>query len=152
MSEAAQLLWRVNNEYRLRLTKAINSLDLLMQLLQARGEAALEESLNWLLSTRAYLATLAEEHRDWRYRYFYSSPQERRMVQDEPAVYRALSGFSRMQAHHQRVLGQVWDLLRGLPRPDTRVTAVATADLWERAERAVCDLASFDHFMETVRQ
>lgn len=152
MSEDAHLLWRANNEYRLRLTKALNSVELLTQLLRTRADAQLEPYMGLLGDAHITLAALANEHRDWRYRYFYDSGSDKRMVQDDRAVIRALSGFSRMHTQHQRVLNGIWEALDGLARPATYLTAVATGDLWDIMRRALADLASFDRYLQAEAQ
>ncbi|MCC6616233.1 MAG: hypothetical protein IT320_22365 [Anaerolineae bacterium] len=152
MSEDAQLLWRINNEYRLRLTRAQNSIELLLQLLLTRADASVQDAVDVVYSTQQHLVTLIQEHREWRYRFFYASSAERRMVQEDRDVYRALAGFSRMQAAHQRALSDIWHLFGGVHRPASFFTTVANGDLWDVAHQAIADLSEFEGFVQTVNQ
>ena len=150
MSEDSELLWRVNNEYRSRLTHASRSLELLIQLLHSRADASLEPTLASLFAIDDALAHIADDHRDWRYRSFYTSPEDRRMVQGPRAVQRALAGFSRMQTKHQPTLIAIWDMIANLPRPDLMLTTVANGDLWAVARQAIDELVSFSNFLQAA--
>lgn len=152
MSEDAQLLWRINNEYRRRLTRAQNSVELLLQLLLTRADASVQDAVDVVYSTQQHLITLVHEHRDWRYRFFYDSSSERRMVHEDRDVYRALAGFSRMQGAHQRILSDIWHLLGSVHRPAAFFTTVANGDLWDVAHQAIADLSQFEGFVQTVNQ
>ncbi|MCL4247339.1 MAG: hypothetical protein KJ065_04215 [Anaerolineae bacterium] len=152
MSEDAQLLWRINNEYRLRLSRAQNSVELLLQLLLTRADGSVQDAADVLYMTQQHLQNLAQEHRDWRYRFFYVSSSDRRMVQEDRDVFRALAGFSRMQAAHQRVLSEIWHLLGGVHRPASFFTTVANGDLWEVAHNAIADLSQFEGYVQTANQ
>jgi hypothetical protein len=152
MSEIAELLWRINTEYRVRLSRAQNSLDLLGQLLQLRISGEDEGLTETLREMRQALQALADDHREWRYRYFYESADARRMVQDDLSVNRAIAAFSRMHSGQQRVLHQLYDVLDSLPRPDTLLTSVANGDLWRLTRQAFADLASFSDYLQTARR
>jgi hypothetical protein len=151
MSEDGQLLWRINNEYRSRLTKALNSFDLLLHLLQARTGVTHDAYLDTLYYVREQLAHVGEEHRSWRYRHYYEQDSDKRMVQDDRSIQRALSAFSRMASAHQRLLVEVGDNLSTMQRPDALLTAVANGgDLWEIARQTIGDLANFDGYVRAV--
>jgi hypothetical protein len=152
MSEDGQHLWRINNEYRLRLSKAQKHVELLTALLQMRARNGEREALTMLEAVQAQLARLGDEHRDWRYRFYYESNSDRRMVQDERAVHRALAGFSRMYTAHQQTLHEIAWQLHEMPRPTAPLTAVAGGDLWELTRHSITDLASFDGYLHTVVQ
>src|SRR5215218_7785698 len=92
----ADVLWRLNNEYRKRLSQAQTYLDLLEQLLMIQTSEDSFELLEALQQARHELVILTEEHRDWRHHFYYDSLETRRMVQDNRAVNKALARFSRM--------------------------------------------------------
>lgn len=150
MSEDGHLLWRINNEYRSRLSKALNSLDLLLHLLQARTGVTQDPYLQTLYEVRGQLAHVGEEHRSWRYRHYYEEGSDKRMVQDERSIQRALSAFSRMSNAHQRLLTELGHHLAGMQRPDALLTAVANGDLWEITRQTIADLANFDGYLHAV--
>ncbi len=147
VSEIAELLWRINTEYRVRLSKAQNSLDLLVQLLTMRTADSSAE-LTTLHEMRAALQQLGEEHRDWRYRYYYDADGGRRMVQDDLSVNRAIAAFSRLHSQQQRTLHQLFDVLDALPRPEAPLTSVANGDLWKLTRQALADLAGFSDYLQ----
>jgi hypothetical protein len=151
VSEIAELLWRINTEYRVRLSKAQNSLDLLRQLLLTRASEG-GTDLATLNELSGALHALGEEHRDWRYRYYYDAPAERRMVQDDLAVNRAIAAFSRMHTSQQRILQQICDALDSLPRPAVPLTSVANGDLWKLTRQALADLVGFSDYLQTAHQ
>lgn len=148
MNVPTDLLWQANNEYRRRLTQAATCLNLLEQQVfaldhsnQARTLAALRHALD-------EVSAMTEEHRAWRYRYYYQSPDTRRMVHDTAAVYQALARFSRLRGQHTRRLSDLRALLSHVQRPDPAITRVATgSDLWAMAEFALSDLSRFDDFL-----
>lgn len=150
MSEIASLLWRINTEYRVRLSKAQNSLDLLLQLLTTRASDDCSD-FALLFELRGALLALGEEHRDWRYRYFYDAHSERRMVQDDLSVNRAIAAFSRMHTAQQRIVEQICQMLDSLPRPAVPLTSVAHGDLWKMARQALADLAGFGDYMQMAQ-
>lgn len=148
MTTPSDLLWRINNEYQKRLKQTKTYLSLLEQLVIAQGGdgrtlAALHDALN-------QIERLNDEHRDWRYRYYYESLDTRRMVQSVNAVHQALAHFSRMHARHQRALGHIQSLLIHLQRPDPTITRVPTGDLWQMTEHALIDLNLFDDYMQSL--
>ena len=151
VSEIAELLWRINTEYRVRLSKAQNSLDLLLQLLLTRASDG-GIDLTTLHEMGDALQALGEEHRDWRYRYFYDADAERRMVQDDLSVNRAIAAFSRMHTAQQRLLQQICDALDTIPRPAVPLTSVANGDLWKLTRQALSDLASFSDYMQMAHR
>lgn len=148
MNAPAELLWRANNEYRKRLTQAATCLYLLEQQVLALDKANQARTLAALRHTLEEVDALAEEHRAWRYRYYYESPDTRRMVHDSAAVYQALARFSRLRVQHGRRLADLRALLSRVQRPDPAVTRVAAGgDLWTLAEYALRDLDRFDDFL-----
>jgi hypothetical protein len=149
VSEIAELLWRINTEYRVRLSKAQNTLDLLAQLLQMRAnDMGITDTLREM---RAALQSMSDEHRAWRYRYLYDDADARRMVQDDLAVNRAIAAFSRMHSGQGRLLQELSDALDSLPRPDAYFTSVANGDLWKLTRQALSDLASFSDYMHAAQ-
>jgi hypothetical protein len=142
MSTPAERLWWMNNEYRKRLGKLKNYLDLLDQLLRARGldVGTLPDGLR---TVQDYIATLTEEQRRWRYAYYYESGESKRMVQQDREILRALAYFNLMRAHHQQGLLELAVYLETLPRPEGDVTRIAGGDLWAMMEGAVADLCEF---------
>ena len=71
MLASTEFLWRLNHEYVSRLANARRCLDLLEQLIYERSGQSQEQLLAALQFTRSHLENLNEEHRDWRYTYFY---------------------------------------------------------------------------------
>jgi len=149
MSDDGQLLWRINNEYRLRLTKAQNTLNLLVQILQLRTDESYDV-LESLYTAQRHLAAMGEEHRSWRYRHYYESGDERRMVQDKRSIERALAAFSRMYSQQQHLVHEIWQSMDLLPRPAAFLTSVPNGDLWELTTRSLIDLATFDQYIHVV--
>jgi hypothetical protein len=142
---AADQLWRVNNEYRKRLGKVERYVDLLEQLMVSRagGSDDLMTVLEALQFAHSALNALEEEHRGWRYRYFYDAADSKRMVQDDGDINRALAHFSRMRPTHEQRLYEVYTALVNTPRPDPDITAFPSGDLWEMLRFAFDDLAAF---------
>ncbi|GIL14406.1 MAG: hypothetical protein BroJett038_31260 [Chloroflexota bacterium] len=147
MTAANQLLWRVNNEYRKRLSQAQTLLNLLEQLLLMQDDASQEHALAVLNYAREQIEAMTEEHRQWRYTYYYDSAETKRMVQDDRAVNQALSRFRRMRAHQERRLNDLYTLIFDVPRPDPNLTRVPNGDLWMMARYAIHDLVTFDSFL-----
>jgi hypothetical protein len=147
MSDYTALLWKANNEYRQRLSRAENYLDLLDQLVVSRDGDRAEEILAVVRQAREQLAALDEDHRHWRYRYYYESPESKRMVQTEEAVHRALANFSRMHARHEPALNDVYIVLYNLSRPEPDLTRVSSGDLWAMTEYALYELAVFGDYL-----
>ncbi|MDX2140662.1 MAG: hypothetical protein SF123_21445 [Chloroflexota bacterium] len=149
MSDDGQLLWRINNEYRLRLTKAQNTLNLLVQILQLRTDESYDV-LDGLYTAQRHLAAMSEAHRAWRYRHYYDSSDERRMVQDTRSIERALAAFSRMYSPQQHLVHEIWQSMNLLSRPAAFLTSVPNGDLWELNLHSLTDLATFDQFIQVV--
>jgi hypothetical protein len=144
MLASAEYLWRVNQDYVNRLAKARNYLDLLEQLVLERSEIETQDQLLPTLEfTRAHLTGLSDEQHDWCYRYFYESPNTKRIVQTPNAVRRALTSFGEMSERHRSYFGDLASLLSSLPRPKTSVTRVPNGDLWEMVGFALNDLIDF---------
>lgn len=145
----ADVLWRINNEYRKRLTQAQTFLDLLEQMILSHsGDGHTLEALRY---TRDQVTSLTSEHRDWRYRYYYDSPQSKRMVQDDRAVNQALSRFTRMRSAHQALLNELYTLFYDMPRPDPTLTRVPNGDLWTMTQYAIYDLLEFSDYLSELQ-
>lgn len=140
------VLWRLNNEYRKRLSHAQTYLDLLEQLLMVQVGDQNLATLEVLEQARQELVVLTEEHRDWRHRFYYDSLETRRMVQETRAVNQALARFSRMRSNHERRLYEIYNVLAQLPRPDSQMTRVPNGDLWVMAQYALNDLMVFGDY------
>lgn len=150
MSAASDQLWWLNNVYRSRLTHAERCLGLLENLLAHRAPHAdsdLDTIRRQLHDLRQHLIWLAEEHRAWRYAYYYQPLADKRMVADEPDVHRALAHFRRMRARHERVFSEALSAFAALPHPGPAFTQVALGDLWQHVEGALDELA---HFIDTA--
>lgn len=152
MRAATHVLWRINNEYRKRLSQAQTLLNLLEQVLVMQRDYREEHTLAALAYVRDQLEVIAEEHRLWRHHFYYESLDTRRMVQDDRAVHQALSRFSRMRAHQERRLHDIYTLLDGLPRPQASITSIPNGDLWTMAQDAVAELVTFDNFLNEVSE
>lgn len=142
----ADMLWRLNNEYRKRLSQAQTLLDLLEQLLMVQDDNRAFEIIETLQQARHELVMLTEEHRNWRHHFYYDSLETRRMVQDNRAVNKALARFSRMRSQHERRVYEVYNALAQLPRPDARMTRVPNGDLWVMVQYALNDLIVFGDY------
>ncbi len=150
MSNPTDLLWRVNNEYQKRLTQVVTYLNLLEQLVLIQDEDDQLRTLAALQYALEQVQTLAQEHRAWRYKYYYESSDTKRMVQTSSAVHQALARFSRMRMQHEPQLNNLRALLDHVQRPDPRVTRVPTGDLWVMTEFAINDLRGFDRYMQDL--
>ncbi len=144
------VLWRLNNEYRKRLSQAQTYLDLLEQLLMVQDDDRSFETIEALQQARHELVILNEEHRNWRHHFYYDSLETRRMVQDERAVNKALARFSRMRSQHEHRLYEVYTALGHLPRPDAHMTRVPNGDLWIMAQYALNDLIIFGDYVNKL--
>jgi ribosomal protein S21 len=150
MSNPADVLWRVNAEYRKRLSQVMTYLNLLEQLVLIQDG---DEQLRTLAALRYVLEELQaldEEHRAWRYKYFYESPDSKRMVQSGEAIQQALARFSRMRTQHERRLADLQSLLVHVQRPDPQITRVPNGDLWTMAEYAINNLSGFGDYMQEL--
>ncbi len=140
---SADLLWNLNNEYRHRLSKARKYLDLLEQLLLARHGDTETLVLETLRYAQAQVSALGEEHRGWRYAYFYETAEQKRMVQSERDIMRALAHFNRMSSRHRQMLYEIQYALAAVQRPNRGFTLVPGGDLWEMMQYALNDMADF---------
>ncbi len=141
MSASGDFLWRLNHEYGSRLTRARSYLDLLEPLARARG--ASPAALDLLDHTRVLLESVHDEHRAWRYTYFYDSHENKRVVQSPTAIRRALISFSQMRAAQENELNDLVGAFINLPRPEPVITGVPNTDLWELLYAAVYELVTF---------
>jgi hypothetical protein len=148
LTEAGQALWRLNQEYAQRLTHARNCVSLLADLLAVRDETtstaysyALQIALERLNAT---LTSCYEDHRAWRYRYFYESVEEKRMKQADADVFRALSQFSRIRLRQFPLVHDALSTLLDLPRPQRELTRIPQGDLWDMTAQALLDFAELD--------
>ncbi len=146
----SDVLWRLNNEYRKRLSQAQTYLDLLEQLLMVQDDDRSFETIEALQQARHELVILTEEHRNWRHHFYYDSPETRRMVHDNRAVNKALARFSRMRSQHERRLYEVYNTIAQIPRPDARMTRVPNGDLWVMTQYALNDLIVFGDYVSKL--
>lgn len=152
MASPAELLWRINSEYLKRLQRATTYLNLLEQLVLMQSGNTQRQTLAALRQALEQVETLQEEHRDWRYAYYYESLDTRRMVQSHGAINRALARFSRMRTRHDQQLQSLRAHLVHTQRPDPALTRVPTGDLWTMAEYAIGNLTRFDDYMRSLVQ
>lgn len=150
MATPADLLWRVNNEYRKRLTQAHTYLELLEQLVLAEGDGVQQHTLAALRFAREQVVLLTEEHRHWRYTYYYDSPESKRMVQNSREVNQALARFSKMRVHHGMRLDETIAALHQSPRPAPELTHLPNGDLWVLAQAALYELSGFDGYVHSL--
>jgi hypothetical protein len=144
MIASSERLWWLNNAYRKHLTEAEKCLGLLETLLTTRSPGDENTVLLHTLQTlRQQLMRLTEDHRVWRYTYYYQSPFHKRMVASERDVYRALLHFERMRLRHERALVDLVGVLHTLPQPAPALTNVVSGDLWHHATEAVEALRGF---------
>lgn len=148
MDNPADQLWRINYEYQRRLQQTRTYLTLLEQLALSRGADA--QALNMLHRVRMDVEILAEEHRNWRYQYYYESLDTRRMVHTEREINQALMNFSLMRGRHDHALQDLRQLLSQVQRPHPSVTRVPTGDLWTMTESAMHDLSGFDDYVHSL--
>jgi hypothetical protein len=156
MIETTDLLWQLNNEYGKRLSRARAGLELVGRLLAERigdpeiyevsDSMAIKQMYAVLDYTNERIDNLSRDHRDWRYRYYYDSPDTKRIVQTEEAIREALARFSRMRARHERACKELAILLEALPRPHTYMTSVPHGDLWDNMRASIQDLLNFSDF------
>jgi Ser-tRNA(Ala) deacylase AlaX len=150
------LLWQLNNEYGKRLSRMHAGIELVARLLAERigdanhydeaDSAVIKQMYAVLDYTEERINTLIEQHRDWRYRYYYQSQENKRVVQVEAAIHQAMARFARMRTHHTRVCKELTLLIEALPRPHTYMTSVPNGDLWDNMYAALQDLLNFDDF------
>jgi hypothetical protein len=151
MDAAADVLWRVNNEYRKRLAQAQTFLDLLEQMILASGERQ-PHMLEALRYARQQVDATIEDHRHWRYRFYYDSAENKRMVQNSRAVNQALARFNRMRADHEGRFYDLYHLLNEIPRPEPHLTRVPNGDLWTMTQYAIGDLIGFGDYLSELGQ
>lgn len=145
MPSPAELLWWYSHEYGQRLAKAGTYFELLEQLFVERDASESRDAMVAALTdSRAYLNSLREDFRGWRYAFLYETPDSKRMVQTERAILRALGSFQRMRARHVENLTELGRYYFSLPRPDVQVTLVPTGDMWELMREALLALIDFD--------
>lgn len=149
MIVSAETLWRLNQEYGNRLAKARTYFELLEKLIIERSgdDGNLLGILHYI---GGHLNDLKEEHRRWRYTYFYEDPDSKRMVHSEAAIRRAVSAFARMRTRHENDLTELSATLNSVPRPHPAVTLVPNGDLWEMTHYALYDLLDFGSFAQTL--
>lgn len=150
------LLWLLNNEYGKRLSRMHAGIELVARLLVERigntagydeaDIAAIKQMYAVLDYTEERINTLIDQHRDWRYSYFYQSQDNKRVVQAEAAIQQAVARFARMRTHHTRVCKELTFLIEALPRPHTYMTSVPNGDLWDNMNIALQDLLNFDDY------
>ena len=163
MIETADVLWQLNNEYTQRLGRARTALEWVGQLLGERvgyllhddaPQNADKRAADQLFAVLQYcqerMRAIGQEHRDWRYKFFYESPDSKRIVQDEDAIRQAIVRFSKMRTSHEKALKELSFLIDAVPRPLTDVTSVPLGDLWEMMRGAILDLLGFGDYMQTL--
>ena len=153
MSAPADVLWRVNNEYRKRLAQVRTYLELLEQMMYTSADRQSEEYERTLAALRYALEQIdqmIEEHRVWRYSYYYETPESKRMIQSTGAINRALARFTRLRTQHERRLQSIHSLINHLQRPDPLLTRVPNGDLWLMTQFAIDDLNQFDEFVSSL--
>jgi len=147
MSSSADLLWRLNNEYRKRLAMTQTYLDLLEQLVLMQNGERQAHTLAALRYARECLAAMTEAHREWRQRYYYESADSKRMVQDGRAVNQALARFAQMRTQQGPYLDELYATLSDIPRPDPKITRVPNGDLWQLTQTAINNLVGFEDYL-----
>jgi len=163
MIDSAETLWQLNSEYTQRIGRARAALGLVDRLLSERvgylliddaPDSADKRAADQLFAVLQYchqrLEHITGEHRDWRYKYLYESPDNKRIVQEEGAIRQAIIRFSKMRTAHERALKELSFLIDAVPRPTTEVTRVSLGDLWEMLRAAIHDLIGFSAYMQTL--
>lgn len=143
MVAQSDLLWRVNNEYRKRLSQAEKFVSLLEGLLLMHNGGRYGTTLSALRYARDLITQLVEEHRDWRHTFYYESVESKRMVHSDRQIMQALARFNRMRVRHEARLSEMAEVLNAAPRPEPHHTRIPTGDLWSLTEYALNDLAGF---------
>jgi hypothetical protein len=144
MAPQADLLWRVNNEYRKRLSQAEKFVSLLEGLLLMHNGGRYSSTLSALRHTRDQIHQLVEEHRSWRHTFYYESLESKRMVHGDREIMQALARFNRMRTRHEAQLSEMAQRLNAAPRPEPHHTRIPTGDLWSLTEYALNDLVGFN--------
>lgn len=151
MSHDADLLWRVNHEYRNRLSQVMVYVDLLEQMILTHNHGnnmgEIQAILRHVYDEVAYMK---EEHRRWRYQFYYESAETKKIVRSDSAIHQALARFSRMRSQHERRLAELQMQLFMLQRPDPRLTQVPNGDLWQLTQFAMRQLSQFEDYMRDL--
>jgi hypothetical protein len=160
MINAGDSLWRINQEYVRRLGTARTTLALLAALLETRwtdedgythADAKRTAPLRALLrDADAALTALHDDHRAWRYRYLYESPDSKRIVQEHAAVELAFAWFAYLRQVHAGALDGISHVLATLARPDPAFTTVAQGDLWTLFAAAIDDVRDFEVYIQSL--
>ena len=150
MSHDVDLLWRVNHEYRNRLSQVMVYVDLLDQMLFTQRQSNVGEMQAILRHVLDEVAYMKEEHRRWRYQFYYESAETKKMVRSDTAINQALARFSRMRSQHERRLAELQMQLFMLQRPDPSLTQVPTGDLWQLTQYAIQQLGQFEDYMRDI--
>lgn len=150
MNHDVDLLWHVNHEYHNRLSQVMVYLDLLDQMIFTHRRENMGEVQAILRHALDELAYMKEEHRRWRYQFYYESAETKKMVRSDPAINQALARFSRMRSRHERRLTELQMQLFVLQRPDPSLTQVPTGDLWQLAQYAISRLSKFEDYMRDL--
>ena len=132
------------------LQQAETYLRLLEQLVLMQNSSDQAPTLKTLRHALEQIEAVQEEHRRWRYQYYYESLDTRRMVQSRLAINNALAHFNRMRTNHGLQLSRLRSLLHHLQRPDPALTSVAVGDLWVMTEFALSNLTGFDDYMQSL--
>jgi hypothetical protein len=148
LTEAGRALWRLNQEYGQRLARARQCASLLTELLAIRGlNNGGQPPPNFMRIFATINETLDQcydDHRAWRYRYFYDSVDEKRMTQNDADIFKAMAQFSRLRLRQMRPIQQTLSALAELPRPPRDLTRIPQGDLWEMTTQALVDFAELD--------
>jgi len=147
MSTSADILWRLNNEYRKRLAQAQTYLDLLEQLVLMQNGEHPAHTLAALRYARECVEAMTEAHRQWRQRYYYESDETKRMVQADRQINQALARFAQMRTQQEHYLGELYATLNNIPRPDPRITRLPNGDLWVLTQSAINNLVGFEDYL-----
>lgn len=150
MSTSADVLWRLNNEYRKRLAMAQTYLDLLEQLVLIQNGERQAHTLAALRYARDCVEAMTEAHRQWRQRYYYESSDSKRMVQEGRSINQALARFAHMRTQQEHYLNELYATLSTIPRPDPRITRVPNGDLWLLTQSAINNLVGFEDYLSDM--
>ena len=152
MSSSADLLWRLNNEYRKRLSQAETYLDLLEQLLLMQNGERQRHTLTAIRYARERVEAMTEAHRQWRQNYYYESEHSKRMVQADRAINQALARFTQMRTQHGRYLDDLYAALSNIQRPDPQIPQVPNGDLWLLTQTAIHNLLGFEDYLTNLNR
>lgn len=145
----SERLWRVNSEYLKRLSQAQKCVLLLGQTIYDQWRH--DENQPHVVVALTYILEQVEvyqqDHRSWRYTYYYQPGDSKRMVQSAREVGKALAQFDRMFNRHQTQFIELQGILYELPRPESELTHVPNGDLWDMTIYAIDDLIGFTDFL-----